>query len=120
MGLYITVYYRGNYRLQDLPVSPHSKNISCIIRINKEEKSTQKRERQLLSLFIQFSSLTDYVNKCSFINDQVVLDDNAWTLISKPMNKNSYLEKSNLRDNIRRIHDWKMYWGLKTGYNKAL
>ncbi len=101
---------------KDLPVFSTAKTYPCIIRLTKKKNHSKTRATIVDSL--QFSSLTDYVNKCSFIIDQSILDDNAWTLISN--NEQKLLGKiKSTGITLEEFIDGKMYWGLKTGYNKA-
>jgi hypothetical protein len=102
---------------KDLSVFSKAKTYPCIIRLTKKKNQSETRTTIVESL--QFSSLADYVNQHSFMIDQNILDDNAWALISN--NEQKLLEKiKSTGITLEEFTDGKMYWGLKTGYNKAI
>lgn len=100
---------------EDLPVFKTVKTYPCIIKVNND------KPKDFLGLKVKnldFASLHDIVKKESYTVDVNSLDDNGWSLSNKReslvLNK---IKKAGIP--LSEYVSGKIYYGIKTGFNKA-
>lgn len=100
----------------DLPVFQKATTYPCILRIGKEKAKTDFSACEIKNL--EFEDLNNYVKENHYIIKRKNLDDSGWTLADEATKK----LLSKLRSNgipLAEYVDEKIYYGIKTGLNKA-
>lgn len=100
----------------DLPVFAQATTYPCILRMSRTSQDDRVRVTNIDTL--SFSSLDQYVQDYGFVLDQQGLDENGWALVDG-MQK-ALLDKIRASGiPLREYVGGKIYYGIKTGLNKA-
>ncbi len=100
----------------DLPVFGQSTTYPCIIRICKNTPSKQFKVVQVKTL--TFTDLSDYVKYNQYEVSNYDLEDEGWPLLNKKMLSLFNKIKSEGVE-LKKYVEEKIYYGIKTGLNKA-